>query len=293
MSKNRFSNIQTPIKLSLIVASFITSGCSQLDQENIGNFQNILANGGAVISEKTAVSLADRIDGVNAEDPKTILIEAAKMATEKNEYGQALIYWDELTKNYPDYAAGYLGYSSVGRKVNAHQKVLAKLYDYKAEHADDYLIMSEIAKVYYDQKKYKMALEEIDVALTFEKDDWKIYSLRGVISDKLNYFTEARASYDKALALSPENPVVLNNMAASMIHSDELGEAEFYAIKAMEAPSVNDQVYRTYAKILTLRGQTDQAREVLMKKIDDEDKVSRILSSVNANIAKPVLWGRR
>ncbi|MFT6072856.1 MAG: tetratricopeptide (TPR) repeat protein [Alphaproteobacteria bacterium] len=289
MPKHGASKSQGPVKLSIIIASLLASGCAQLD-----SLSNDFLNQKDVASQQQPHNSLDPLEAYNdAKDPKFILSEAAKLATEEKEYAQALGYWDQIISQYPDYAPAYVGYSNVGRKINAHQKILAKLYGFKATFPQDVSIMSEIAKVYYDLKNYPESLKEIDNALEIEEYDWKLYSLRGVVSDKLNYYSEARASYDKALELSPDNPVVLNNIAASMIRSDELNEAEFYAIRAMETPEANIQIYRTYAKILALQGHNDKAKEFLTQKLDNKSAVNNILKSVSADISQPILWGRR
>jgi tetratricopeptide (TPR) repeat protein len=291
MSKREHFTKNGPLKLSIILTSLLATACSQIEKNEM--YQSVFGEANEQENHgKLYNSLNNLNENTSEEDRKFILSEAAKVSAEKKEYTQAMTYWEELLNYYPDYVPAYLGYSNIGRKINAHQKILAKLYDYKTRNPNDATILQEIAKIYYDIKNYNLALEEIDSALTFEKNDWRLYSLRGIINDKLNYFTEARVSYEKALELSPDNSVILNNIAASMIQSNELNDAEFYAVKAMETSNPNMQVYKTYVKILILKGQTEQARLALMQKLQDEALVEKIIASVNSNISQPVLWGR-
>lgn len=291
---------QGPIKLSVIIASLLASACSDMNfREGLSDiFEPESDISMQKPSDITPVRLEDLTNNEieqlgNANDPKFILTEAANIALEEKKYGEALNYWSQLINQYPDYAPGYIGYSKTGRRINAHQRILGKLYDFKSRFPNDVSVMTEIAKVHYELRDYTQALEEIDNTIPLEDRNWKLYSFRGVIASKLNYTSEAEASYAKALELSPDNPTVLNNLAVTMMEQGQYNDAEFYAIKAIENPAANIQLYRTYAKILALKGERDRAQEFLTKKLGDEDEANKVIGSVSAEVSKPVLWGRR
>ncbi len=281
-----------PVKLSVIIASLLVASCSKIgynpSQDSVESEQ---------ASQTKPMSLVDAdndtIENLDKKDPRFILSEAAKIAFNDKKYREALNYWQQMINQYPDYAPAYLGYSNVARKINLQQQVLVKLYDYKHRFPQNIAIMREIAKVHYELKNYAQALEEVDNAIAIENSDWRLYSLRGVISDKLNYYSEAEASYSKALELSPNNSVVLNNIAVSLMMNNKYDDAESYAVKAMSTPEVNIQAYRTYAKVLTLKGDGDSAKDLLTEKLNDEEKAEDIITSVNAEVSNPAFWGRR
>jgi Flp pilus assembly protein TadD len=282
-----------PVKLSVIIASLLAASCSSTDM-------NIFDSQTEQPSEERPLSLVDgneEMDSLSKDDPKFLLSEAANIAIKENKPQEAFQYWEQLIEKSPDYRPAYLGYSSVGRKIGEYNRVLAKLYDFKNRYPDDLMVTSEIAKTHYGLKNYTQALKEVDKAVALQDTDWKMYSLRGVISDKLNYYSEAKASYNKALELSPDNPVVLNNLAVSMMMNGKYAEAELYAVKAIDNKNtdknVNNQAYRTYAKILALKGDGDKAEALLAEKMDDEDGAKDIVDSVNNEVSKPILWGRR
>jgi Flp pilus assembly protein TadD len=295
-----------PVKLSVIIASLLSANCADINLRT-GLFFDAATpkNPTTQVSQEThgtlnqkPLSLVDAenynmAENLSPDDPKLILSEAAKIAFKDEKYSESLKYWTQLINQYPDYAQGYIGYSQAGRKLSLHRSILAKLYEFKNRYPQDVSVVTEIAKVHYETKDYRQALKEIDNVINIQSSDWKIYSLRGVINDKLQYYTEAKASYNKALELSPDNSVVLNNMAVSMMMSGHYDDAQTYAEKAIEDPNVNIQAFRTYAKILVLKGEAKHAEEVLTEKLDSSSKAREIINSVALEVSKPALWGRK
>lgn len=292
--RNVFTN--APIHLSILIASLMSSGCGTLKMSYDKIREQVALPGSQseqVQQQEISPIPMDKMDQTQKSDPKTILMDAANIAIEQGKHAEAMNYWAQLTSQYPDDIDGYLGYAKSGRKLRAHQRVLSKLYDYKMRNPHNTEIISEIAKVHYELKDYHQALEEIDSAIELDGSNWKHYSLRGVISNKLNYPFEAEASYGKALELSPNNPTVLNNLAASKIANGQYDDAEFFITKAIDHPEASMQVYRTYAKILTLKGDRAQAEAFLQAKLGNQSDVNMIVNSVKTQVSRPVMWGRR
>lgn len=292
---------KSPVKLSVIIASLLSASCSHFDMRNGFSGDDSPQNVSQEIQEQKEdnkleskpLPLVNQQEELDRDDPKFILSEAARIAFEEKKYSQATDYWQQLINQYPDYAPAYLGYSQAGRKINAHRNVLANLYQFKKQEPQNIAIITEIAKVHYETQDYRQALEEIDTVINMQDSDWKLYSLRGVINDKLHYYSEAIASYNKALELSPDNPTVLNNMAVSMMMKGKYNEAEEYASRSIENPEVSTQAFKTYAKILAFKGDTQKAQEILTEKLKNKDQARDIINSAKAEISKPSLWGRK
>ena len=297
-----------PVKLSVIIASLLSANCGDFNlRTSLFGDEEVIQQGQTVqnahqetqsILNQEPLSLVDAknydiSENLGSDDPRFILSEAAKIAFKNEKYSESLKYWTQLISQYPDYAQGYIGYAQAGRKMNLQRNVLAKLYEFKNRYPKDVSIVTEIAKVHYETQDYRQALEEIDNVINVQNSDWKIYSLRGIVNDKLHYYSEAKASYNKALELSPDNPVVLNNMAVSMMMNGQYDDAESYAEKAIEDPNVNIQAFRTYAKVLAFKGETKRAEEILTEKLESGSKAREIINSVNAEVSKTALWGRK
>ena len=289
--------VNAPVKLSVIIASILATSCGHIDFRNgIFNDSSSVAQQEESSGENQPMAISDissdNFENIDKNDPRFILTQAADLAVKEKKYPEALKYLEQLTNQYPDYVQGYMKYSQVGRKINLHRNVLSKLYNAKTKFPNDVQITSEIAKVQYEMKDYNQALKEVDNAIKLNNSDWKLYSLRGIINDKMGYFTESQSSYAKALELSPDNSTILNNMAASQMLNKHYEEAEILATKAIQNDNVNIQAYRTYAKILVLKGDNDKALEVLTTKLKDKNKAEQVISSVSTEVSKPAYWGR-
>lgn len=295
MSKN-FGFTNGPVQLSVIIASFLATGCSNMNFRE-GLFDSKSSYAQVEPEDVSPMSIVDAnggdFDKIDKTDPRFIVAEAAKIAIKEGNYASAMMNWDQLISQYPEYEPAYIGYAQAGRKTGAHQQVLVKLFDYKTRNAESADISMEIAKVFYELKDYNKALEEIDEAIEIQNDNWKLYSLRGVVTDKLNYPSEAEASYARALELSPDNPTILNNLAVSKMNNGSYNEAEYFVTKAMNDKKADIQVYRTYAKVLAMKGDLTKAEDLLTSKLNNKEEAQKVISSVKAEVSKPVLWGRK
>ena len=68
--------------------------------------------------------------------------------------------------------------------------------------------------------------------------------------------------FAKALALAPDQPSVLNNLALSYALDGKAGEAEQLLLKAQRSAQRSPQVHENLALVLGLRGRYDEARSV-------------------------------
>lgn len=83
--------------------------------------------------------------------------------------------------------------------------------------ASDPRVESEYGKVLTQQGYAKDAVSVLTKAIQMNGNDWTLYSALGVAYDQLDNRLEARKSYDRALAMKPGEPSVLNNYAVSRI----------------------------------------------------------------------------
>ena len=100
--------------------------------------------------------------------------------------------------------------------------------------------------------------------------DWRPYSLLGVAYEQVRRPDDARAAWAQALALSPDNPDVLSNMAiASMTRGDTLS-AEPLLRRAVAQPSASLKVRLNLAMVLGLNGNMAEAEQMLRRDLPPE-----------------------
>lgn len=92
--------------------------------------------------------------------------------------------------------------------------------------ADDPRVVSEYGKVLVQQGRAREALDFLNRAAQLQENDWTLYSALGVAYDQTGNFDNARSAYERALALSPGEKVILNNYAMSRTLAGDLPEAK-------------------------------------------------------------------
>lgn len=100
--------------------------------------------------------------------------------------------------------------------------------------------------------------------------DWRPYSLLGVAYEQVRRTDDARAAWNQALALSPDNPDVLTNAAtAALTHGDAPG-AETLLRRAVAQPTASAKVRQNLAMVLGLQGKMGEAEQILRRELPPE-----------------------
>jgi len=91
-------------------------------------------------------------------------------------------------------------------------------------------------------------------------DNWQVHSAIGVTNDALGQFSQAIIAYNTALRLSPNNVVVMNNMAMSQAMSGQLRTAIATLERAADINRSNPHVRQNLALLYAVNGEVDKAR---------------------------------
>jgi Flp pilus assembly protein TadD len=90
--------------------------------------------------------------------------------------------------------------------------------------------------------------------------DWRLHSGLGAALASRGRQQEAQLQFAKALALAPDQPSVLNNLALSFALDGKVADAERLLRKAQRASARPPQVQQNLALVLGLAGRWDEAR---------------------------------
>ena len=90
--------------------------------------------------------------------------------------------------------------------------------------------------------------------------DWRLHSALGAALASRGKQQEAQVQLAKALALAPDQPSVLNNLALSYALDGKVAEAEQLLRKAQRSAGRTPQVQENLALVLGLRGRYEEAR---------------------------------
>jgi type IV pilus assembly protein PilF len=144
-------------------------------------------------------------------------------------------------------------------------------------------IRMELAKVYYEKGQYKLALDEIKLALSLTPDSADAYSLRALVLMDMNDPKRAEENFLHAMKLSENSSEVVNNYAWFLCQNKQEKKALTYFDKV-----INDRSYRTpimplmNAGVCSLRLKDLVGAERYFKLASREDPM---LPNVNANLA--------
>lgn len=90
--------------------------------------------------------------------------------------------------------------------------------------------------------------------------DWRLHSALGSALASRGRQAEAQAQFAKALALAPDHPAVVNNLALSYALDGKAAEAEKLLRTARPDPAHAPRVQQNLALVLGLRGKHEEAR---------------------------------
>ena len=139
-----------------------------------------------------------------------------------------------------------------------------------ALHPDNLDAILEIARARISERQGFYAIQPLKQASRLAPKDWRPYSLLGVALEQSLRPAEALEAYDKALALSPENPAVLSNLAMFHAAKGERAEAEALLRRAVARPDATIQVRQNLALIIGLEGKLDEAERLIREDLPPE-----------------------
>lgn len=106
--------------------------------------------------------------------------------------------------------------------------------------SDDPRVVAEYGKTLAEKGRAQDAVEFLNRGIELSANDWTLYSALGVSYDQLGNQVSARAAYEHALALRPEEPSVLNNYALSRMLAGDSDGARILINRAKLAGGASD-----------------------------------------------------
>ncbi len=130
-------------------------------------------------------------------------------------------------------------------------------------HPDNQSALLETARGYIEMDKGFYALEPLKKAQAAAPRDWTVYMLEGVAHEQNEQPDDARTAYLQALALSPNNPAVLSNLALWYAKRGDTCQAEKLLRTASAQPTANAQERQNLALVLGMEGRFGEAEQLM------------------------------
>jgi Flp pilus assembly protein TadD len=151
-------------------------------------------------------------------------------------------------------------------------------YDQAAEIAQGVLViqpnnadaMLEVGRAHIARGQAFYGVAALEQARNARPNDWQAWSLLGTAYEQVRRPADARAAWAQALALSPDNPSVLTNMAISAMTQGDSVTAEPLLRRAAAQPGATLKVRLNLAMVLGLSGKIDEAEQILRRDLPPE-----------------------
>jgi Flp pilus assembly protein TadD len=140
--------------------------------------------------------------------------------------------------------------------VQASQKVLIvapTAFDVLMENARDYIALNQ---GFY-------AIDPLKRAIAQAPRDWRPLSLMGIAREQNQQPDDAHAAYLQALALSPDNPAVLSNLALWCATHHDTAQAETLLRRAVAQPGATARERQNLALVLGMEGKLADAEHIM------------------------------
>lgn len=134
------------------------------------------------------------------------------------------------------------------------------------------------------------ALRPLASIAASDAHDWRVRSALGAALDQLGRFREARAAYQEALAIQPNDPGVLTNMGVSHLMEGDPAGAEPILRQAVAQPNAPAEARQNLAVAIALQGRFDEAQQ--LERIDlPPAQAAANMQYLRGLLSDPHRWG--
>lgn len=207
---------------------------------------------------------------------KRSILDAAQQAERKRDNVNALSYYRSLYERHPNNIDVIVGMSRslrhLGRSTEAEALVERALKTIDRNH----VLLAEAGKVRLSLGKAMPAIDSLSRAESLGAKAWDIYTALAVAYDRVGMFDQAEARYRKALELSPDNAVVLNNFALSRAQAGDLDKAIENLQRASALPEATPRMRQNLALFFAIKGDLKAAEDLVRRDLPPKDAAANM-----------------
>jgi Flp pilus assembly protein TadD len=203
---------------------------------------------------------------------------------------QAAFWAHEFQVDPADAEAGVRLAASL-RTLGQHDEAAATAQQVLALKPNEIPALYEFARARIAAGQGFYAIEPLRQIRQLQPNDWKPLSLLGVAMEQAQRLTEARAAWNEALRLSPDNPQVLTNIALSHMAQGQGDQAEALLRRAAARPDADTRVRQNLALVLGLRGRMAEAESLLRQDLPPEAVAENLAWLRTRTGGGPRTWG--
>lgn len=130
--------------------------------------------------------------------------------------------------------------------------------------------MLEIGRAHIARGQAFYGIASLEQARALAPGDWRPLSLLGVAYQQVRRPDDARAAWNEALRLSPDNAEVMNNAAMAQMTGGDPTGAETLLRRAVAQPGASLQMRLNLAMALGLQGRLPEAEQIIRRDLPPE-----------------------
>jgi len=180
------------------------------------------------------------------------------------------VFWSHEQQVDPTDTVAGVKLAQALRELGRYDQAAAAAETTLAVKPDDLDALLELGRAHIARGQAFYGVAPLEKARDQAPRDWRPLSLLGVAYEQVSRFDDARAAWNQALALSPDNPDILANAAmAEMTRGDAAG-AETLLRRAAARPDASPKVRQNLAMVLGLQGKMGEAEQILRRELPPE-----------------------
>lgn len=134
-----------------------------------------------------------------------------------------------------------------------------------------------LAEIEGDNGNFEAALSALAHVERVKSQDWQMWILKGTLLDSAGRWPEAKAAYQQAVSLAPENPITLNTLGYSQLEKREnIQDASLLIMKALKVMPLDPAIIDSFGWSQYLSGNINTAILVLEKAVQNAPQESTI-----------------
>ena len=179
-----------------------------------------------------------------------------------NELQRATEYWGKEYQKDPRSLDAALSYAKNLKALGQKQQAMAVLQQAAMVHGSDRALASEYGRLALEMDQLTVAKKMLEVADDPANPDWRVVLARGTVLAKEGKYTDAIEFFERANALAPDHPSVMNNLALAYTMNGDAAKGEELLRKASAETGSSSKVRQNLALVLGLQGKYAEATQV-------------------------------
>ena len=181
-----------------------------------------------------------------------------------------------------------------GLKLSAALRVLGR-YEEAAQSAQRVLVASpknfdgllELARSQIAAGQGFYAIQPLKDAQAARPKDWRPISMLGIAYEQSERPAEAKVAHEQAMAMEPNNPAVLSNVALFRANQGDKAGAEALLRRAVTLPGATARERQNLALVLGLQGKLAEAEQLIRQDLPPQTAEANLAYLKSASAPAP------